>query len=276
MDLDVRNWGGGVQTRAGGTRTGLKLARPWQVEISFSGECPFETKPQKVLAEMNGWELLENLYTPFSNHLLIIPERCWEVDKLRRLGGAEEIEKAMNLALSIIKEAGGEEVWLGIHIGPTAGQNLLHPHWHLLRPIRSGRTDPTENQISLPLTDPDLIIFEKSGMIVSVGGVRAGQCFITPRKESTANVNSGFSGRIISIVLDRLISLCATKFKNPRELPPEYMVWFVFRDGKFKFGSYLPILNFPGITESMAALFPNEHPNILPWTHKETARHLRG
>lgn len=275
MDLDIRNWGGGVQTRAGGTRAGLKLARPWQGEISFSGECPFETKKQEVLVEKNGWKILKNLYTPFSNHLLIIPEKCWEVAELRRLGGAKEIEAAIDMALSEIRREGGEEVWMGIHIGPTAGQNLLHPHWHLLRPIRLGGINPTEDQISPSLTDPDLIIFEKSGMMVSVGGVRAGQCFITPRRESTANVHSPFSGRIIANALDRLISLCATKFKNSRGLPPEYMVWFVFRDGKFKFGSYLPILNFPGFTESMAALFPEGCPNILPWTHKETARYLR-
>lgn len=295
MELYTRRWLGGVETRAGGTRKGIKLSRPWQQEISFTGSsCPFETKPQEVLWQFNcgvggKWLVLGNKFTPFDSHELIIPDKCWPISELRTLGGQGKIEAAFSIADGAIRIAKGKEVWMGIHIGPTAGQNLLHLHWHVLQPMLSETSlagmanvltfADLQNQISVSAGDSGLFVFEESGIRVSVGGVRVGQCFITPGTKNglhpPISLGQDFSARV-SLALTRLITLCNEKFRSESGLSPEYMIWLVFNEGKFYFGFYLPILNHPGFTEWMAAMAPQRYPMILPWSQVETAAHLRG
>ncbi len=294
MRVSVRHWGGGVETRAGGTRTDLKMGRLWQQETPFPELCPFETKPQTVLAHhdngKNGvWRVLNNLRTPFQYHRLIVPEKCWSTDEIRILGGQGKIAAVIDIASGMIRRENGGEIWLGVHVGSSAGQNLRHLHYHLLRPMIVERSlismggklsfAQLESQISKLADDSSLFVFEESGMSAFVGGTRAGQCFITPVGEAGGtdpiDVGADLSIRL-STALYRLITLCNERFKNAAGLPPEYMAWLVFHEGEFCFGCYLPILNHPGFTEMMAMLAPQRYPMILPWTHEKTAAHLRG
>src|SRR3989344_770445 len=101
--LEMRR-AGLLTTAAGGTRTAIKLDRPWQNDIVVNPEtCPFCTKQQNEIPEFSNteWGVLNNAFTPFDYHLLIIPRTCWPKEKLRMLGGREKIQAALEIALNI-------------------------------------------------------------------------------------------------------------------------------------------------------------------------------
>ena len=98
-------WPGGRKSVAGGTRTVIKLDRPWQSDIVVSKEtCPFCTKPQKDvrvvdLGDGGSWRVIENVFTPYPFHRLVIPSECWSKEDIRNLGGRSKIYGALSLAM---------------------------------------------------------------------------------------------------------------------------------------------------------------------------------
>ena len=75
---------------------------------------------------------------------------------------------------------GAQEIWFGVHIGPAAGQNISHLHYHVLHPIREpGSTGNDEEMIAF-CKSSKLRLLEHKGMIAVAGGQRVGQCLIVP------------------------------------------------------------------------------------------------
>jgi diadenosine tetraphosphate (Ap4A) HIT family hydrolase len=281
----VQEWPGGLYTAAGGTRTQINLSRPWQKEMTPDpATCPFETREQDALRDYvrdyefgGGWRVLGNRRTPFPLHRLIIPTRCWEAEKLYRLGGEEELTNALTIAAEQISEQGAAKVLLSCHIGWLAGQNLAHFHIHDLDTTFYAQGDVqtsigTDAEVELLLyafERKNLSIMESDTYRVVAGGHRAGQCFILPKQEPYLLENQTAT---LAVLLLAVIDLYAERFKSTERLPPHYMVGLKIRDGYLCYGFYVPILNHWGATEYFGLL--GEQPLILPWPHEETVRHL--
>jgi diadenosine tetraphosphate (Ap4A) HIT family hydrolase len=67
----------GMRAVAGGTRTEIKLNRPWQTRIEPNPEtCPFCTGKGKIIETTDDgeWHVLQNLFTPYPHHHMVIPK----------------------------------------------------------------------------------------------------------------------------------------------------------------------------------------------------------
>lgn len=131
--IRIQTWLGGMQTLTGGTRTEVKLNRPWQLELTVDEKsCLFCMKDQKALAEHGEWLELSNIFAPYSFHHLIIFRTCWPVDWIRCLGRELKITEALKVAEGIVTEQGREFMLVSIHVGWLAGQNLPHLYYYVL------------------------------------------------------------------------------------------------------------------------------------------------
>jgi hypothetical protein len=261
---------GGISVAAGGTRTRVCLQRPWQTQIRVEpATCPLEKREHEQEAHFElegGWRVLPNVYTPFSWHKLIIPEQCWSPERLRTLGGLSCITVAFAIAFSIVFES-GEETWLGVHVGPGAGQNISHLHYHLLCPIGPAPHISRFAEIAAYSKSPARLIFRDEACVVVAGGCRAGQCFFVPAGSECEDSAS------VARTVSRIIGLYNRKFESKEGMPPDYMLGLTFRNRKFEYGVYTPVLNNWGFTEYLGLI--EGRPLILPWPHEETVRHLR-
>lgn len=268
----TKNWPGGISTITGGTRTEIKLGRPWQNDIVVDqARCPFEPEKlgdRKVFRRSDragGWLVLGNLFTPHLFHRLIIPNHCWPSGKLRTLGGEENIAAALELAVTTLPDSGAETHLLTVHVGRLAGQNIPHLHWHLV-------DCPARKNIALAPEEQELLgiqgvsVFREGSVKVCAGGHRAGQCFLLPDD----NVKS--SPQEFIVALSKLIALFNTRFRSTEGLLPDFQVGFKIRSGKFVYGMYVPIINHWGTAEYFALLGVGSI--ALPWSHEETAGHL--
>lgn len=273
---------GGICTAAGGTRKTVKLSRPWQTRIKINPEtCPFEKPEEQEIVktyDFGGvWMRLKNLYTPFPYHELIVPETCWDEERLRSLGGIVELVTALDIAVKVIEERSENKIIMGVHVGPLAGQNQGHLHYHLLSPDLAKDESPlllggraSEDEVhGYTQSNEHLTILESSGVKVVAGGHRVGQCFLVPKEPFAGITASGSLGESLS----RVIDLYAERFRSTEGFAPDYMIGLMFREKKFRYGFYLPILNHWGTTEYFA-LF-GEEPVILPWSHEVTVEHLQ-
>lgn len=275
MSPVIQSLPGGVRVASGGTRIAVNLDRPWQADISVNPEtCPFDTKQQAEIARIDddgGWRILENRFTPYSWHLLVIPQKCWPKDEVRTLGGDQQIATALRLAVSHLAEQPEVEYWLGVHVGPLAGQNIGHVHYHLLCPlgddpgIRSGREVVEHFQSS------QLVLLDEPPVKVVLGGMRAGQCFIFPHGELRGTT---LSEPELASVLSKVISMYRRGFTSLQGLPPDYIIGLTFWGTRLTYGTFIPILNNWGFTEYVGLL--ERTPLILPWPHEVTLRHLKG
>lgn len=268
--VTLQVWPGRITTAAGGTRTAIKLSRPWQKEMVIDPTtCPFCTKPQTVLEECGNWLVLQNTSTPFPFHQLVIPRECWPVAMMRNLGGEKNLSDALQIVWRIVEQQGRDQMLHSVFSGYLAGQNVPHLHHHVLEnTFPDFQSLDATREVYQAASDLNLILFQEDGFRVAVGGLRAGQCFIVPLKsESMAD-----QAIRISRILTRLISLYADKFRSDQGLPPDYQVALRFWGGKLAYGFYLPILNHWGATEYLGLM--GEQPVILPWPHEETVKHL--
>ncbi|MFA6354746.1 MAG: HIT domain-containing protein [Candidatus Paceibacterota bacterium] len=289
--------GGGPGIFFGGTRTEIKLRRSWQqrLPVADSASCPFCTKwnaEEKTLYPgANGtWAVMKNQFTPYPIHDLIIPNSCWDNNRLYELGGAGSFGEVLMVASKIVDMVAGEVkrfLSLTVHIGPLAGQNIPHLHFHILEPpapaklakpgslgygIEMNRGD-VRKWLDEQGQRPELLIFEDSTCRVFAGGYRAGQCFFVPKE--TINIGQASRVQFANIVL-KIIRLYAERFRSdPGGLPPEYKMSFKITElGSLVYGFYVPILNNWGATEDSGLL--GEQPMTVPWPHEITAAHLRG
>jgi diadenosine tetraphosphate (Ap4A) HIT family hydrolase len=267
-NLKVEVLPGGAKVASGGTRTQIKLSRPWQVNLAIdTATCPFDTQPQNQILwieRSGGWRVLQNLFTPHDWHRLIVPAKCWTDDEVRTLGGFPQIQAALGIASSLICEAQDDEFWLGVHIGALAGQNIAHLHYHLFKPVG-------EPPIGAPLIEEyfsasPLSLFDEPNLKVVLGGHRAGQCFILPNGSLTIDAPS------FAVMLDRIIGRYASAFRSTQGLPPDYLIGVKLLGCRIHYATYVPVLNNWGITEYMGLL--EQRPLILPWPHEESLRWL--
>ncbi len=265
----VEHLPGGIDVASGGTRAGVKLNRPWQPDLStLSGDlCPFEHKPQREFQSFwsGEWRALYNDFTPFDFHLLIIPGTCWRHDRLQALGGAGEIERALTAAALCIG-ASTHEFWFGVHVGPLAGQNLQHLHYHLLTPLP--RRASQSRDIAGFFRETGKELFATDGFSVVVGGIRAGQCFVLPIK-SDARLDQPDVVADLAGASSRLVELGNRRFRSSAGTPPHFMLVARLLGNRLAYATYIPILNNWGITEYLALL--EGTPLILPWPHEDTA-----
>jgi hypothetical protein len=279
MDLKIQLLSGALSTASGGTRISVKLDRPWQTDIIIDpANCPFETKPQVQVASYErqggGWQVLENIHTPFSWHRMIIPRICWTKDQVRTLGGEEAIGTALCIASKTIRADAGE-FWLGVHVGPAAGQTLGHLHYHLLKPLSRAAQSAREDRTVEYIKSASLVLFEDHGHKVVLGGCRAGQCFIVPLNDKLPFGDN--EAVVLARVLHRLVTLYNKKFLSTNaddrlRLPPDFIISARFLLSRLVYATYIPILNNWGFTEYVGLL--EERPLILPWPHEESARYL--
>lgn len=279
----VQNWPGGVSTFSGGTRTAIKVDRLWQKALNIDPEtCPFETKRLyanheiTMCSEDGKWVAFKNLFTPNLFHRVIIPTTCrkWSDERVRLLGGKEEIAKALNLAYQVLMfNPSRKQEHIVTHNGYSAGQNVPHIHWHSLSFPEVAQGDnpyKIQDELLSATAAPKYFVSTHDNLKVVVGGHRAGQCLILPNNQDWVYLEN------ITNVLSSLVALYADKFRSRvgDKLPPDFTVDLIFRDGTFVYGVYVPILNNMGSTEYTGIL--GQQAMTLPWPHEQTAAYLRG
>ena len=283
----LKRYPGGLKVLHGGTRRGIKLNRPWQLPIKVDPtRCPFCKGEGKVIKTFpNGWLHLENLFTPHNYHTMVIPKTCWPGEKLKVLGGKEEIRAAFKNIASVVATRPGE-VWLQAYIGASAGQNISHLHYHIDEPVRlSGKETQqdhlddfrilkNEQQLIASLWKSPLVLFENWSFRVVVESIfRAGQCFFMP-PGSLPVEHPDWIGPLAGL-LATTVAVCARAFKSEDQgLAPDFQIFAKFEHGQFCYASYLPILNHHGSTESVGAIL-SAGPFIHPWSSEETLDHLK-
>lgn len=268
----VESWPGGISTCCGGTRTAIKLDRPWQMRMTPHPEsCPFELEAmirdkRKFLYSIGQWRVIKNDFTLFDWHVMMVPTGCWEETMLRRLGGCNEIKTVLALTMEMVRDSKKPYLWFCVNIGAAAGQNYAHQHYHLYTPATRGR-----KLVDLcGLRRPDLLLAEICDFKIYLGGHKAGQCFILPNgKMSDPDFVYG-----LGATLDWIINLYAERFRSKQGLPPDFSFGMVFHRGQMRYGAFVPILNLWGAFDYLA--FMREGPVILPWPHKVTLNYLLG
>lgn len=252
-----------IERLPGGTN--VRLDRPWQVDIRVDPRtCPLENSGERPLQEFEtGWRLLLNKHTPFPWHRLLVPEKCWPKDRIRSLGGPRQIESVLRIVEEITNSE-LSEFWLGVHVGPSAGQNIAHVHYHLLKPIRSN--SKRLNEVPKYYSSLPNKLLQEGGFKVVLGGLRAGQCFVLPISKQPRR--SEWVPDLANI-LHRLITLFAEKFRSVQDLPPDYIIAVRLLGSKIVYASFIPILNNWGFTEYLGLL--ERTPVILPWSPEQTA-----
>lgn len=219
--------------------------------------------------------MLQNLYTPYEFHRLVMPEGpCWPENELRVLGGPERLAGG----LKTVREAmpvhdAPRECVIGINVGDFVRQTIGHFHIHVTNSVYLGENTPAE---ALTFTE-DLVVFRDRGLTVVADGFRAGQCFIQPETNSGFLSWTSTTEEDLAYVLHRLVVLGNEKFRSLQGFPPDFTIGIEVCRGMFSEVLYTPILTHPGFPEMLAVRRMNRQQAFtLPWPHKVTAKHLRG
>jgi len=79
-----------------------------------------------------GFVAVEDINPQADVHLLVIPER--HVDSFREIGEfpAREAKHMLDFVAETAREAGLIDYKVQVNVGPSAGQTILHLHWHIL------------------------------------------------------------------------------------------------------------------------------------------------
>ena len=220
----------GLQTLCGGTRTSVKVDRPWQPKMVFPtpNPCPFCTKQQEDEYKYFqddycfNFKAFQNSNTPFPYHRLLIPTECWDEKTLRDLGGKSVLKIVLRCALEEIKRTrkGLFPTWIYTHVGYGAGQNLTHNHWHLC----GAPTEP--NWLMSTEEAPDNIVLDTNDdFLTIVCGVKAGQVLIGNKKEWTISSLLTNHQRLSKLIYQVyfVVNLFNKKFNYP-----DYCLFFAF------------------------------------------------
>lgn len=277
--------GGHIRILYGGTRTKIKLSRPWQpplADIVRPRECPFCTKPQEEFAlpdDMpSGWKLLPNPFTPHRDHRLLIPSGCKSAEWLEHWGGVKNFEEAFRIVSAVLCQDAAAtesgvipETTLLVMVGYLAGQNLGHPHLHLF----SSDVDWPQSYISLhdyAAHNPGAVVGQNEVWVVAAGGARSGECLIIPRREQSFAAVASSLAKVVS----QLIELGNEKFRSVQGMSPHWgLVVRIASGGTFRYAGYSPTLHLWGPLQYMAVPLEGD-PIVLPWPHETTAAYLRG
>ena len=220
---------------------------------------------------------------------MVIPPKCWPEEELRVLGGEEKITEAIeNIANIILKRPG--ELWVQVYVGVLAGQNIPHLHYHINEPVKWSGDETegerrleealdlsAESELLTQLAESPLKLFREANLVVAVESIaRVGQCFIVPAEEWPLDQPRGSLPwlRSLARLLAKTTALYAKAFESKQGLATEFQLFFKFEGGCFIYGSYLPILNHLGSTETAGALISGG-PFIHPWSPEETLERLQ-
>lgn len=268
------NWSRGLRSVAGGTRSQIKLDRPWQKEIAVSTSCSL--CHMESLAEFDysgGWKLVKNQFTPYSFHQLLVTKTCWSMDKVRCLGGQEEIQAAFKIISLATDQSEISRLFVTVHVGALAGQNLNHLHYHLVDYSfgDSSESDTRNRLLDHAKKNPNLVILENNALLAVIGGLRAGQCFILPKSADSLVLAS--NTKLVSLIAG-IVNLYNQRFCSTQGLPPDFSLALILRNSCLDYGLYTPILNHWGAAENIA-LYEPKIPITLPWSHEVTADYLK-
>ncbi len=273
MAGEIIELGRGLTTLSGGTRTQVKTARsPWQVALKYPepGKCGLCNKDdESKYIPGPGWKSFQNANTPYPYHRILIPDTCWEEEKLRALGGVETLLTAWQYAISELKRTRPvvSPAWIFTHIGYGSGQNFPHHHWHILEPatgpeylgLKSSKMQST-------------IIGESAHFVTGLWGIKAAQVFIIPKSINKTKASDLFGEpsilRELADEASRLVELFNLKFGNP-----DYCLALDLSYDDDWFVQYTPILNNWGGTEFLAPY--RGTPYTLPWPHEKTLEFLK-
>jgi histidine triad (HIT) family protein len=80
----------------------------------------------------DGFVAVRDINPKAETHLLILPER--HVDSFRDVSAfpAAEAKRMLDFVADTAREAGLEDYRVLVNVGPSAGQTILHLHWHVL------------------------------------------------------------------------------------------------------------------------------------------------
>ena len=80
----------------------------------------------------DGFVAVRDINPKAETHLLILPER--HVDSFRDVSAfpPEEAKRMLDFDADTAREAGLEDYRVLVNVGPSAGQTILHLHWHVL------------------------------------------------------------------------------------------------------------------------------------------------
>ncbi len=297
----IHGYPGGIITVAENKKIPATFSRPWQSRIPVPNpkECAYhkpEERSQALLTETDPegeqWFVIDSLFAREKPHhlphRLILPDNCWDDERMRHLGGLSKIKTAIGLAtkqFSREDEEDRKKLWgFFIQIGPLAGQNVPHCHYHLYRPnlylVGSSTVErfddpgPTIIKKDDIMKNKDVVVLceGSSGFSVIAGGQLTGQLFCFPSKEMSFDQTTAPD---ISSLISDLVLLYAYKFRSVQRLAPDYRWEFEIYDGKIHFGIFVPRLNNIGRLEDMAIIDRRRGMSLL-WSHEETARYLRG
>lgn len=286
-DVVSYDWPGGMASVAGGTRSEIKLDRPWQSELNVDpATCPFCTEPQAELKrfdEGGGWRLIDNAFTPYhlngGVHKMLIPASCWTAEEMRYLGGSDRISCALRLIQAELNQYRDKTIFVNVHVNYLAGQNVMHLHWHIVQYLFDQDFDPamTAELQHLYTKDPrisKLVFCENAQAFVGVGGVWAGQCFIVPHPERPVVLLPDLADLIA-----KTVSRFNDKFRSKQGIAPDFNISLAWDGKSFACGAYTPVLNHRGGAENLVMYQPKKMGGkncrmTMPWTHEKTLERL--
>jgi diadenosine tetraphosphate (Ap4A) HIT family hydrolase len=270
--MPVRNVCGSTVTYlSGGTRTGVKLSRPWQPaigDIINQSGCPFCNRLQTEVSCANPkWRTIRNTNTPHRWHFLIIPKVCSDASSLMSLGGQEGVEDVFQIVQDLIVAHDlHEEVALFVHVGVFAGQNLGHLHWHLTPAVTSEEFRPEMDSY-----DSSQVISRGDNISVAADGLRAGQVIFALGQQTTFSIVATELAATITSTIERGQEV----LRSTQGHQPHFNLTVrIGADGQVHFATYIPIVNFWGGSDLVGML--EGGPVALPWTHGETAELFQG
>lgn len=271
MEVKIHDSVNNLQTISGGTKTSVKVGRPWQPKLVFptpENPCSFcnrKSRDEHILFEGDRFfRSFQNSNTLFTYHRLLIPTKCWVEEKvLRSLGGsADYLSTFLRMAvIDVVRQRRYlHSTWIYTHIGYGAGQSLTHNHWHMC--------GVPEKLKKMQMGDHS-ILFNNEDFLTMVCGVKAGQVLIGNKKGWTLSdlLNNKSIIDKVAEAAYRVVDLFNQKFNYP-----DYCLFFGFNEEKYWFVRYTPILNNWGGSE-FAALDMGT-PFVLPWPHEETVKFL--
>ncbi|TSC58306.1 MAG: hypothetical protein Greene041679_128 [Parcubacteria group bacterium Greene0416_79] len=262
-------------------RTGIRLNRPWQQPIVVAPEqCPFCTDQANLLRTFeNGYKLIQNSFTPFDYHIMVVPATCWPEERLRVLGGEKEIRNAFENIITLLRPTG--ELWVQAYVGPLAGQNISHLHYHMIQPkyFDGSEGEATQKQALQEIEEKEtsliehlahskrVFLHEGTLRVVIESIFRAGQCFIL---DTSDEMNLSH----FAVALSKIVAAYVKAFQSNQGLAPDFQIFLKFSGKRLVYGSYLPILNHLGTTETVGAIISGG-PFTQPWGPDETIAALK-
>lgn len=84
------------------------------------------------VSSADGFVAIKDINPQAPVHLLVLPEH--HVDTFRDVAefDAEETKRMLEFVAETAKQAGLTDYQVVVNVGPSAGQTVLHLHWHIL------------------------------------------------------------------------------------------------------------------------------------------------